>query len=252
MKHILSKNSRSTLSNVQPGDSQPNAVDLRIDKVFKVSESLFQLDEENKKHRGSHEMKPDTMEYWNLPEGHYEVVMQNIINVGEAEAGWVITRSTLNRNGVFITSGLYDTGYNGVMAGMMHVTCGAFRVKRGTRVGQYISFDAESLAKYSGSYGIGTEHDQKYNVVAIPKKINLHEQDVTDDQLIEMYKKNKSLLNWYQRKKVNELLRVRKETEAKQAAERDQRTREDIERQTRADAVQAVGTHIVVPAGKSE
>lgn len=251
MKHILSKNSRSTLSGVQPGDSQPNAVDLRLDKVFRISESLFQLDEENKKHRGSYEMKPDPMGYWNLPEGHYEVVMENIINVGEAEAGWVITRSTLNRNGVFITSGLYDTGYNGVMAGMMHVSCGPFRVKRGTRVGQYISFDAESLTKYSGSYGLGSEHDQKYNVVAIPKKINLHEQDVSDDQLIEVYKKNKSLLNWYQRKKVNQLLKERKEEQEKQAVERDRVAREDIERRTRADNLQAVAMHIVVP-GKAE
>ena len=36
MKHILGKNSRSTLTKVQDGDSQPNAIDLRLDKVFKI------------------------------------------------------------------------------------------------------------------------------------------------------------------------------------------------------------------------
>jgi len=93
------------------------------------------------------------------------VVMENIITVGPGEAGWVITRSTLNRNGVFLTSGLYDTGYHGVMAAAMHVTSGPMRIKAGTRIGQYLSFDAEVLHEYNGSYGIGTEDDAKYTPV---------------------------------------------------------------------------------------
>jgi deoxycytidine triphosphate deaminase len=90
--------------------------------------------------------------------------MENIINVGEGEAGWVITRSTLNRNGLFITSGLYDSGYHGVMAGVLHVTVGPAKIKKGTRIGQYLSFNAESLKLYDGSYGIGKDHDKKYGV----------------------------------------------------------------------------------------
>jgi deoxycytidine triphosphate deaminase len=90
--------------------------------------------------------------------------MENIIRVGENEAGWVITRSTLNRNGLFLTSGLYDTGYHGVMAGVLHVTVGPARIKRGTRIGQYLSFDAEALHSYEGSYGLNSEHDKKYGV----------------------------------------------------------------------------------------
>ena len=39
--------------------------------------------------------------------------MENIVSIEEGYAGFVITRSTLNRNGVFITSGLYDSGYHG-------------------------------------------------------------------------------------------------------------------------------------------
>lgn len=162
MKHIMGKNSRSKLTNVQPQDVQPNAVDLRLGKVFRLSSSTFKIDENEKVHRGSFEMKPDPMGYYNLAEGHYEVVMENMITVGENEAGWVITRSTLNRNGVFLTSGLYDTGYDGVMAGVMHVSCGPMRIQRGTRIGQYISFNAEALHKYDGDYGVGKDHDKKY------------------------------------------------------------------------------------------
>jgi deoxycytidine triphosphate deaminase len=164
MKHILGPSSRSTLTNVQQDDVQPNAVDLRIGKVFRLSQSTFIIDETRKQHRGSVEVKPDATGYFNLAEGHYEVIMENMITVGEDEAGWVITRSTLNRNGLFLTSGLYDTGYDGVMAGMLHVTSGPARIAKGTRIGQYLSFNAEALHKYDGDYGRTKAHDKKYTV----------------------------------------------------------------------------------------
>ena len=163
MKHILGPGSRSALTAVQDGDSQPNAVDLRLAKVFKILDNVFEVSNEHKLHRGSVEIEPDSEGYYNLPTGHYEVIMENIITVGGGEAGWVITRSTLNRNGIFLTSGLYDSGYNGVMAGVMHVSCGTARIKQGTRIGQYLSFDAQSLSSYDGDYGINKEHDKKYN-----------------------------------------------------------------------------------------
>jgi deoxycytidine triphosphate deaminase len=164
MKHILGSNSKSTLTNLQKGDSQPNAVDLRLDKVLKILPKVFEISNEHKQHRGTEEIIPDAEGYFTLYPGSYEIVMENIIHVGPNEAGWVITRSTLNRNGCFITSGLYDSGYHGVMAGVLHVTVDVARIKKGTRVGQYLSFDAESLSSYDGDYGIGKEHDKKYGV----------------------------------------------------------------------------------------
>lgn len=165
MKHIMGPASRSKLNNVEDGDIQPNAVDLRLGKVFKIKTDLFEVSNEHKKHRGTdYEVKPDHEGYFNLDPGHYEVVMENIIHVGDNEAGWVITRSTFNRNGIFLTSGLYDSGYHGVMAGVMHITIGNARIKQGTRIGQYLSFEAEALHSYDGSYGIGKEHDKKYGV----------------------------------------------------------------------------------------
>lgn len=151
MIHIIGK-ANTTLTNISHEDIQPNAVDLRLGKLFKIKNNEFLIDEEQKIHRGSEELTPGEDGYYDLEVGSYEVVMENIINVAENEAGWVITRSTLNRNGVFLTSGLYDSGYNGVMAGVMHVTCGRMKVKPGTRLGQYICFASESLHKYNGDY----------------------------------------------------------------------------------------------------
>lgn len=162
MLHICSDKNKSSLTNVQKVDVQPNAVDLRVDKIYAIEEKTFIIDEDRKVHRGSTEIHPDAEGYWELEVGTYEIVMENIITVGEGEAGWVITRSTLNRNGCFITSGLYDSGYNGVMAGALHVTCGPLKIKKGTRVGQFLLFKSESLHLYDGDYGLNKAHDKKY------------------------------------------------------------------------------------------
>ena len=162
MIHILGEKSNSRLTAVQDGDSQPNAIDLRLGKVFAMKIERFELSEGYKKHRGTTEIEPDQDGWYYLQEGTYEVVMENLVTIGADEAGWVITRSTLNRNGVFITSGLYDSGYNGVMAGAMHVRGGPVRIQKGTRVAQFLLFKAEALTLYNGSYGLNSEHDKKY------------------------------------------------------------------------------------------
>lgn len=164
MKHIGSAASKSKLTNVQDDDVQPNAVDLRIAKVLQIQPAVFEISEDLRLHRGSVEIEPDSEGWWHLAPGSYEVVMENIITVGAGEAGFVITRSSLNRNGVFLTSGLYDSGYNGTMAACMHVNVASIKIQRGTRIGQYLSFEAETLSLYDGVYGIGKEHDKKYGV----------------------------------------------------------------------------------------
>lgn len=180
MKHVSSENSRTKLTGVQEGDVQPNATDIRLGKVFLIRPKVFVISEEEKIHRGVAEIAPDANGFFNLPIGAYEFVAENTITVGEGEAGFVITRSTLNRNGVFITSGLYDSGYSGIMAGVLHVTTGPAKIKQGTRIGQYLSFESETLHAYSGSYGFGTADDQKYDVAPV--------EDVTEQPVQEKRK----------------------------------------------------------------
>ena len=164
MINIGGRKTTSSLTNVDYSkDVQPNAVDLRLGKVFAIEDKDFVLDEDQKVHRGSKEVPVFEDGYYWLYPGSYEVIMENEITVGPDEAGFVITRSTLNRNGCFLTSGLYDTGYDGVMAGVLHVGAGRFRVKPGTRIGQYLNWKAESLSSYDGDYGKGKDHDKKYN-----------------------------------------------------------------------------------------
>lgn len=164
MIHIASDSANSSLSVIHSKDIQPNAVDVRVDKVFRIEPKEFKISESEKKHRGSVEILPDEQGYFNLVQGAYEIIMEGIVSIGEGEAGWIITRSTLNRNGLYITSGLYDSGYEGVMAGALHVSGGPAKIQQGTRVGQFLLFPSESLSSYDGDYGIGKSHDEKYGV----------------------------------------------------------------------------------------
>lgn len=168
MIHIAGNLTLSKLTNVQENDVQPNAVDLRLGKVLRISNTAFVIDEQAKTHRLTTVCEPDQHGYWNLDPGSYEIVMENEITVGKDEAGWVITRSTLNRNGVFITSGLYDSMYHGSMAAVLHVTTGNMIIRKGTRIGQFVLFKSEMLKQYEGSYGFDKDgkpkpDEQKYH-----------------------------------------------------------------------------------------
>jgi deoxycytidine triphosphate deaminase len=162
MIHIASNKTKSQLSAFQPTDVQPNAIDVRLSKVFAISKKAFVISEEFKQHRGTAELLPDTKGFWTLQPGTYEVVMDGTVKMGDSEAGWIISRSTFNRNGLFLTSGLYDSGYEGVMAAALHVTSGPAVIAVGTRIGQFLLFKAEAVSSYNGSYGTASDHDKKY------------------------------------------------------------------------------------------
>lgn len=169
MKHIHLSNS-SNITNVEPTDVQPNAVDLRVIKILNIGEnlSLFKLGETEKKHRESTELicteYYDFQQAWRLHSGKcYEIVFDNIVKIGPNQVGWVVSRSTLVRNGLFLVSGLYDSGYHGALGACLHVNGGDAIITKNARLGQFVLFDAEMAHKYNGNYGIGTEHDRKYS-----------------------------------------------------------------------------------------
>lgn len=163
MLHIAKENSKSKLtSKLDNNQIQPNAVDVKIDKVFAIGVDDFILTEDEKQHRSSSELKPDQEGFFNFEPGRsYEVIMEGEVSIAEGEAGWIVPRSTLNRNGLFITSGLYDSNYKGVLAGVLHVTSGEARIKKGTRVGQFLLFKAETDHLYDGDYGSGKQADKE-------------------------------------------------------------------------------------------
>ena len=158
--HDPARRAQSTITHVRPGDVQPNAVDVRLGRVWYLTGN-FELMESSKQTRNRVEVPLISTArgaMWRLSPGIYEVEMINGVVVAEGEAGRVIPRSTLVRNGISIVSGLYDSGYAGPIGGLMfvgamvnefhHVT-----FEQNVRVAQYITFKAETAHMYEGNYG---------------------------------------------------------------------------------------------------
>lgn len=138
-----------------------NAIDIRVKSIRRILPTIFTIDEEQKIHRDTEEVVLDHDGYWTLTPGSYEAIGGHTIGMGETEAGFVITRSTLNRNGCFITSGNYDSGYTGSLAMCLHVNVGIMRIKPGTRIGQMLVWKAEALSQYNGDYGLNADGTPK-------------------------------------------------------------------------------------------
>ena len=78
MLHLCSEESESSLSEFTNDQVQPNAVDLRLDKIFKLGSRDFVIDEENKEHRGSDQLAPDQDGWFKLDVGTYEIIMEGV------------------------------------------------------------------------------------------------------------------------------------------------------------------------------
>jgi deoxycytidine triphosphate deaminase len=164
MLHIAGKTCTSKITGIHPEDVQPNAIDLRIDRVFALSSGEFVINNEEKTHRNTREILPTSLGWFTLQVGYYQIIMENTITIGPDEAGFVIPRSTLVRNGLSIITGLYDSGYSGMMQSGLNVEGGTARIQRGTRIAQFLLFKAESLTQYDGDYGFNKNFDKQYEV----------------------------------------------------------------------------------------
>lgn len=149
---------------------QPNAIDFTIDHLYSIDDTkTFTIDTENKSMRGGQKLEAQNdprvnKNYWNLaPKQSYDGMSEFYVKVPENVACMTIIRSTLNRNGLFITSGLYDSGYEGHIGFAIHNNSGVAMIEPGTRVGQLIFVQSDSAGTYAGGYNhtAGTHHSEK-------------------------------------------------------------------------------------------
>jgi dUTP pyrophosphatase len=134
---------------------QPNGLDFTLDKVFEPdNNSEFLLTTSTKEHRKMSQLDP-VGEYpalWTLTQGHYDGMSDMYVTVPQGVMVLTIIRSTLNRNGIFLTSGIYDSSFQGNIGFMLHVQCPVAKIEPGSRVGQLMFFEADSATEYLGGY----------------------------------------------------------------------------------------------------
>lgn len=165
MIHIAGSLTDSEIVPVEEAQLSPNGLDVKLDKVFKInSDDVFVIDADNNKtHRNLTEILPDEDGFFNLEEGVYSIIMEGEVSLDMHSSGIILPRSTFMRNGIILETCLYDSGYHGVMVSSLNIRCGRAKIQRGTRIGQFVLWQAEALHKYEGSYGKNSEHDKKYS-----------------------------------------------------------------------------------------
>ncbi len=138
---------------------QPNAIDFTLDRVFVIEErNDFVISEEGKQMRGGGELGsiPDRrtgLSFWHLMgRTSYDGMSNVFVCVPENVVVELVIRSTFNRNGLFLTSGLYDSGFEGNIGFVLHNVSGPAAIGEGTRVGQIKFIEAQSAAMYEGGY----------------------------------------------------------------------------------------------------
>lgn len=144
---------------------QPNALDFTVDHVFNIANTdTFMISEDNKKMRSQVMIAPhqyydkewpetEGPQYWQLTPGCYDAMSDFYVTVPEGIAAHLITRSTFNRNGVFIQSGLYDSGFKGNCGFVIYNMGGNTEIAPHTRIGQLIFTKSEpSGVVYAGGY----------------------------------------------------------------------------------------------------
>ena len=144
---------------------QPNAIDFTLDQLFTISDDSFIIGEDGKQMRGGERTLPtgswngtEVRDYWVLGGNKvYDGMSDVYVDLPEGVAAMLIIRSTFNRNGMFLTSGLYDSGFKGHLGFAIHNRSkGVALIEPHTRVGQVIFVASDSAGMYAG----GWNHEQ--------------------------------------------------------------------------------------------
>lgn len=145
---------------------QPNAIDFTLDKAYSVNVVRFHLyldddGTENKGMRGGEVLQYNSgfnpglpQNVWRIgPHGMIDCLSDMYVEIPDDVAVILFSRSSITRNGLLITSGLYDTGFKGHIGFLIHnLSEEAAYIGPGVRVGQCMFVSADSAGQYSGGW----------------------------------------------------------------------------------------------------
>ena len=190
--------------NIQDGQIQPNAIDFPVDSLYKINKTPFYLSNDKSKRvnrsltlmdiTSSHDvghifqhLNPEIGRTrnsgWLLEPGcSYEGSSHIYVEVPEKMAAFLVVKSTLNKNGVFIISGLYDSGYKGHIGFTLHNPLGYSYIEEGSFVGQIVFVDSESVGLYAGSYNTEVgQHWSELTTLNMNDVVQLGSDDLPED-----------------------------------------------------------------------
>lgn len=89
---------------------------------------------------------------WYLKTGRaYSFDSTFYVEIPEGMCGWLIGRSSFNRSGVLIRSGLFDSGFKGYLGATIYCFSD-IKIEQGARIAQFVMAKAENASLYNGQY----------------------------------------------------------------------------------------------------
>lgn len=152
-----------------PASIQPNAIDFTADQLMQLArDGTFSICDNKANTRMLDHLKvpimngsADVKDAWVVKGGYaYEITSDLYVNVPEGVICELIVRSTFSRNGMFLTSGIYDQGFKGHIGCVLHVPYTNGFVEKGVRIGQIKFWQAQSAGQM---YAGGWNHSQGSN-----------------------------------------------------------------------------------------
>ena len=135
---------------------QPAGVDLTLSELYDISElSTFELLGDDRVHRNRDEVsmvRHGDQTMYEVDEGWYLARYNEVVDIPDNVVGFVWPRSTLMRNGVMVTSAVWDPGYKGQGFGGLY-TPGRTLLGNGERIAQIVFMEVRnSTGTYDGEY----------------------------------------------------------------------------------------------------
>lgn len=149
----------------------PNGIDFRLDRLFAahvVKDNHFTLfKDDTKRHLERTEYKPYYVDNKIKPfcgwviNGYtsYDFLTDYEVKLPHDIAAVILQRSTLNRNSMVISAGLFDSGFSGFIGAAItnnHKECAY--IEHGSRIGQIVFMQAQSAKLYAGQYQNNVKH----------------------------------------------------------------------------------------------
>ena len=140
---------------------QPNGIDLRIDRVQRLtSPGLLGAAPTLREPAAREDVHPDADGWWDLHAGSYVIGYAETVNLPTDVMAFARPRSTLLRSGVAIHTAVWDAGYSGRGEGLLSVqNPKGYRLQRGAAVLQlvFLRLGTATVEGYRGKYqGEGT------------------------------------------------------------------------------------------------
>lgn len=132
---------------------QPNAIDFTLDSLSELElMGSASITEDVRIMRRTVPVSLRGNQWLLKPGAVYDGASDFYVRVPEDVAAMLIIRSSFNRVGVHLQSGLYDAGYEGHIGFTLHNRSGDVVTEPHTRVGQIIFVHSDAAGKYAGGY----------------------------------------------------------------------------------------------------